>query len=67
MSLEKNKHIVEASDALLAQVEKYLLDSRLHPDEMNQELSYFFSGLWNRAESLVETMPKIKGHKPTKE
>ena len=67
MSLEKDKEIARAMEAWIALVELRLRNSNLHPDEMSQEVSYLVCGAYNRLEQIVEGMPKVKGHKPTKE
>jgi hypothetical protein len=65
--LEGNKNIVTASEALFTQLEVWMENCNLHPDEIAQELSYYFSGMWNRAEGMATKVKKIKGTKPTKE
>jgi hypothetical protein len=64
--LESDKNIASASEALVANLQEWMKTCNLHPDEIAQELSYFFSGLWNRTEDLTGTVKKIKGKKPTK-
>ena len=64
--LESNKDIASASEAFFSRLEEWMETCNLHPDEINQELSYLFSGMWNRAEGMTANVKKIKGTKPTK-
>jgi hypothetical protein len=64
--LEKDKNISSASEQFLGALGNWMHNCRLHPDEIAQEISYLFAGMYNRAEEMANSVKKIKGTKPTK-
>jgi hypothetical protein len=53
MDLERLPSIRAASENLTLELEKALAGANLNQSEIEQQLSYFLSGYWNRLESRV--------------